>query len=111
MMIEAAAILAFGIVLAAYLRSRYQIKPRRALASVTIIGPTERGEETMQLVGTLFDDETQEEIDAKVKKLTEIMERRRHFCNMRMMEITKNSDELLEEAKKVVSEAGLKVVE
>jgi hypothetical protein len=110
-MIVAALVLGVFLLLVEKLKLSYAIKPKRALAQITVIGPTERGEETFQLVGTLFEDETVEQMDAKIKVLTEIRERRVAFCNARMMAITENPEEILEEAKKTVEAAGLKIVE
>lgn len=110
-MIEAALIIAFAIIVSTKLRLSHGLKPRKALAQITVAGQTQRGEESFQLTGTIFDDESVEEADAKITKICEIRERRVAFCNARLAEITDNPEELLEEAKKVIEEAGLKVVE
>lgn len=109
--IFASVILSISIIYYAKSKSSYHLKPKKALAQLTIIGPTERGEETFQLTGTLWDDESEEQRNAKVDALCAIRERRVAFCNKRMMEITGNTEELLEEAKSVVKKAGMSIVE
>jgi hypothetical protein len=110
-LIVSALIVSLGIIASSKLKLSYAIKPKKALAQLTVIGPTERGEETFQITGTIFEDESLEDIDAKVKLLTEIRERRVAFCNARMSALTENPEELLAEAKKLVEESGLKIVE
>ena len=110
-MFEAALVIGISIIISQVIKLSHSIKPRRALAQISVNGPTERGEEAMSLVGTIFEDESIEEIDEKVKKIAAIRERRVAFCNQRMLDITGNKEEILDEAKKVVEQAGLKVVE
>jgi len=110
-MVESALIIGFSLIISQLLKLSHSIKPKRALAQLTVAGPTERGEETMQLTATIFEDDSIEQIDSKIKEICSIRERRVQFCNERMINITGDREEILNEAKKVVEESGLKVVE
>ncbi len=80
-------------------------KPRPGFAQIAIVGQTEQSE-TMQLTATLFDDESRDAWDHKLKTLFEMREARLKFQNERIHMIT---EEVRKEKEAALAAAGVKI--
>lgn len=102
------AAIVFSVLYDAHVKKAYNVKPRIALASVSVAGKTEDSE-SMQMTATLFTDESSSDWQAKLDTLFKIRENRLEYQNQRIIELTRTAQERKEEAEKALAEVGAKV--
>lgn len=109
-MILESLILGAAVILATYLsnkfKEKYNVKPRIALAQFTVLGKTEESEQ-VHISGTIFMDESHEEVKSKLDTLYKIREARLQYQNERMIEIQeKIRTEARAEKERIEAEGG-----